>query len=225
MFRIDDNKKLNYYVNKYKINEIFSNNMLPHMDIHHFKKNEYICLSGEDVRYLYFFVEGKSKVYITTPNGKSLLIRFYSPVQIVGEIEILNKSTIECNIQAIKECTCIVIPRKEIEEKCLKDPKFLYYISTHLSLKLSSASLSSSVNMLYPLENRLASYILATYTNEYSNSTENLTQISEFLGSSYRHLLRVLNKLESEGIIKRNNKKLIILDKDRLEELAGDLYQ
>ena len=79
--------------------------------------------------------------------------------------------------------------------------------------------------MLYPLENRLASYILATYTNEYSNSTENLTQISEFLGSSYRHLLRVLNKLESEGIIKRNNKKLIILDKDRLEELAGDLYQ
>ncbi len=220
MFRIDDNKKLNYYVNKYKINEIFSNNMVPYMEIHRFKKNEYICLSGEDLRYLYFFVEGKSKVYITTPNGKTLLIRFYSPVQVVGEIEILNKSTIECNIQAIKECICIAIPRKEIEEKCLKDPKFLYYISTHLSLKLSSASLSSSVNMLYPLENRLASY-----TNEYSNNTENITQISELLGSSYRHLLRVLNRLESEGIIKRNNKKIIILDKDRLEELAGDLYK
>ena len=220
MFRIDDNKKLNYYVNKYKINEIFSNNMVPYMEIHRFKKNEYICLSGEDLRYLYFFVEGKSKVYITTPNGKTLLIRFYSPVQVVGEIEILNKSTIECNIQAIKECICIAIPRKEIEEKCLKDPKFLYYISTHFSLKLSSASLSSSVNMLYPLENRLASY-----TNEYSNNTENITQISELLGSSYRHLLRVLNRLESEGIIKRNNKKIIILDKDRLEELAGDLYK
>ena len=94
-----------------------------------------------------------------------------------------------------------------------------------MSLKLSSASLSSSVNMLYPLENRLASYILATYTNEDSNSTENLTQISEFLRSNYRHLLRVLNKLESENIIKINNKKLIILDKDRLKELAGDLYQ
>lgn len=225
MFKIDDNKKLNYYVNKYKINEIFSNNMLPYMEIHHFKKNEHICLSGEDLKYLYFFVEGKSKVYITTANGKSLLIRFYSPVQIVGELEILNKSAIDCNIQAIKDCICIAIPRKEIEEKCLNDSKFLYYISTHLSLKLSSASLSSSVNMLYPLENRLASYILATYTNEDSNTTENLTQISEFLGSSYRHLLRVLNKFESEDIIKRDNKKFIILDKDRLEELAGDLYQ
>lgn len=225
MVKIDDNKKLNYYVNKYKINEIFSSNMLPYMEIHHFKKNEHICLSGEDIKYLYFFVEGKSKVYIPTPNGKSLLIRFYSPVQIVGEIEILNKSKIDCNIQAIKECVCIAIPRKVIEEKCLKDAKFLYYISTHLASKLSSASLSSSVNMLYPLENRLASYILATYTNEDSNSTENLTQISEFLGSSYRHLLRVLNRLESENIIKRDNKKFIILDEDRLKELAGDLYQ
>ena len=61
--------------------------------------------------------------------------------------------------------------------------------------------------MLYPLENRLASYILETYTNEDSNNAENLTQISELLGASYRHLLRVLNKFESEGIKKRNNKK------------------
>lgn len=225
MLKIDDNKKLNYYVDKYKINEIFSSDMLSCMEIHHFKKNEHICLSGEDIRYLYFFVEGKSKVYISTPNGKSLLIRFYSPVQIVGEIEILNKTATDCNVQAITDCICIAIPRKEIEEKCLKDPKFLYYVSIHLSLKLSSASLSSSVNVLYPLENMLASYILETHTNEDSNNTENLTQISEFLGSSYRHLLRVLNKLESEHIIKRNNKKLIILDKYRLKELAGDLYQ
>ena len=32
-------------------------------------------------------------------------------------------------------------------------------------------------------------------------------------------------KFELEKIIKRDNKKLVILDKDKLEELAGDLYQ
>jgi CRP-like cAMP-binding protein len=199
--------------------------MNPYMEIHYFKKNEHICRSGEKVNYLYFFIKGKSKVYITPPNGRSFLIRFYSPVQIIGEMEILNNSNIDCNIQAVTDCICIAIPRKIIEDKCLNDYKFLHYISNHLASKLSSASLLSTVNMLYPLENRLASYILETYTNEDSNSTENLTQISEFLGSSYRHLLRVLNRFESEGIIKRNNKKLVILDKDRLEELAGDLYQ
>ena len=57
MFKINDSKKLNYYINKYKINEIFSNNMIPYMEMHHFKKNEHICLSGEELKYLYFFVE------------------------------------------------------------------------------------------------------------------------------------------------------------------------
>ena len=112
-----------------------------------------------------------------------------------------------------------------LQEKYLKDSKFLHYISTHLALKLASLSVSNSVNILYPLENRLASYILASYTNEDSNNTENLTQIAEFLGTSYRHLLRVVKEFELEKIIKRDNKKLVILDKDKLEDLAGDLYQ
>ena len=221
---MNNNKNINYYVNKYKLNEIFTENMNPYMEIHYFKKNEHICQSGEKVNYLYFFIKGKSKVYITPPNGRSFLIRFYSPVQIIGEMEILNNSNIDCNIQAVTDCICIAIPRKIIEDKCLNDYKFLHYISNHLASKLSSASLLSTVNMLYPLENRLASYILETYTNEDSNNAENLTQISELLGASYRHLLRVLNKFESEGIIKRTNKKLIILHKDRLDKLAGDLY-
>ena len=71
----------------------------------------------------------------------------------------------------------------------------------------------------------MASYILASYTNEDNNNTENLTQIAEFLGTSYRHLLRVVKEFELEKIIKRDNKKLVILDKDKLEDLAGDLYQ
>ncbi|ETJ41340.1 hypothetical protein Q604_UNBC04733G0001, partial [human gut metagenome] len=37
--------------------------------------------------------------------------------------------------------------------------------------------------------------------------------------------LRVVKEFELEKIIKRDNKKLVILDKDKLEDLAEDLYQ
>ena len=107
---MNNNKNINYYVNKYKLNEIFTENMNPYMEIHYFKKNEHICQSGEKVNYLYFFIKGKSKVYITPPNGRSFLIRFYSPVQIIGEMEILNNSNIDCNIQAVTDSICIAIP-------------------------------------------------------------------------------------------------------------------
>ena len=94
-----------------------------------------------------------------------------------------------------------------------------------MALKLASLSVSNSVNILYPLENRLASYILASYTNEDNNNTENLTQIAEFLGTSYRHLLRVVKEFELET--KDLNNKLIINSKQSnlLNELKKNLKE
>ena len=42
MIKINDKNKLNYYINKYKIDEIFSSNMNSYMELHYFKKNEHI---------------------------------------------------------------------------------------------------------------------------------------------------------------------------------------
>lgn len=228
MFKLNNNSKLNYYINKYNIDDIFSIDMINFMELHKFKKNEHICLSGDELDYLYFFVDGKAKVYISAPNGKSLLIRFYSPIQIIGDTEILNKTSIDCNIQAMEECLCLAIPRSVIEDIALKDAKFLAYTCRQLAFKLSSASLSSSINMLYPLENRLASYIIATYPlhdEYYDGNSDSLTHVSELLGTSYRHLLRVLDKFCAEKIIKKDGKDITILDLEKLENLAGELYQ
>lgn len=57
----------------------------------------------------------------------------------------------------------------------------------------------TSLNVLYPLKNRLASYLLALYLNDLTPEdkivTDNFTQLSELLGSDYRHFLRVVGKL------------------------------
>lgn len=85
--------------------------------------------------------------------------------------------------------------------------------------------------MLYPLENRLASYIVAispSTKNEEKNDIifdGNLTEISELFGTSYRHLLRILNKLCSQATIKKNDDYYEILNMSILEELAGELYE
>lgn len=226
MKKINNENKLNYYLNKHNIYDFFDIDIKKYTELHFFKKGDHIYSSGENLEYFYFFVDGKAKVYILMPNGKSYLLRFYNPVQILGDIEIIEDSTIQCNIEAITDCYCIGIDVNIIKSVCFKDITFLNYICKHLSHKLSTASLSSSINMLYPLENRLASYILSTYTDDLADNLQidNLVQIAELLGSSYRHLHRVINKLSKENIIKKNNKSLVVLDKKKLKDLAKDLY-
>ena len=177
------------------------------MELHFFKKGSHICQKGDKLDYFYFFVKGRAKVYISTPNGKSLLIRFYSPLQLIGEAEITCDKDADCNIQAIEDCICIGIPINIIQEISTYDPKFLKFICQSLSYKLTSTSASTSLNMLYPLENRLASYLLALYPSDLNPEdkvmTDNFTQLAELLGADYRHFLRIVDKLCSKNIIKK----------------------
>jgi CRP/FNR family transcriptional regulator, putaive post-exponential-phase nitrogen-starvation regulator len=231
MIKINDMTLMNKYILKHDIDEIFTENMMPSMELLLFKKNEYICRDGEPLDYFLFFVEGKAKVLITLSNGKSLLLCFYQDFQVLGDLEITNLQTASSNVQAIEDTYCIGISLEYVRTNLLNDSKFLRFICSSLGEKLNRLSKNSSINLLYPLENRLASYILAA-GERLDNSckktielNENLTEISELLGTSYRHLLRTLNILCSKNIIKKKRGSYEVIDEKNLIKLAADLYR
>jgi len=231
MIKINDSKIIEKYLIKYDIEKKFSKNMKPYMELLLFKKNEHICREGEHMNYLFFFVEGKAKIYITLSNGKSLLLCFNEGFKVLGDMEIISLKPAATNVQVIKDTYCIGISFESAREHLLNDAKFLRFICDLLGGKLSRCSTNSSINLLYPLENRLASYILAT--SEKSDSiyertikfNENLTEISELLGTSYRHLLRTLNTLCLKGVIKKKDNYFEIIDENTLRKLSADLYK
>lgn len=229
MRKIVSNKQLNYYIMKYNIDDIFSTDMKPYMELFLFDKNEYICKADEKLNYLFFFVKGKAKVYASLSNGKSLLLCFYKPFKIIGDVEFMHVETANSNVQVIEDTYCIGISFDNIRKFAFDDSKFLRFTCDALRDKLIRLSKNSSINLLYPLENRLASFILAT-CNENKDKNKiifegNLTEVSELLGTSYRHLLRTLNILCSENAIKKNENYYEIIDASVLEKLAGELYE
>lgn len=56
--------------------------------------------------------------------------------------------------------------------------------------------------------------------------TSKLTEVAELLGTSYRHLNRVIRRLCFERIIERNKGALFIKDREKIKELAsGNIYE
>lgn len=62
-----------------------------------------------------------------------------------------------------------------------------------------------------------------SHVNESLYFNENLTHLSELLGTSYRHLLRTLNDLCKQGVINKEEEGYRVADKERLNQI-GDLY-
>ncbi|MBN3346683.1 hypothetical protein CF050_07275 [Clostridium botulinum] len=119
----------------------------------------------------------------------------------------------------------IAIPAAILREKYFDNIKLLHHLVDSLSDKFYGIINNSSYNFVYPLINRLASYLVEQHIDEnYIILNSSYLEIAQFLGTTYRHLNRTFKEMESKSIIKCDDKKIYILDIDQLRELAKNIY-
>ncbi|HWQ29374.1 MAG TPA: cyclic nucleotide-binding domain-containing protein [Negativicutes bacterium] len=229
MKRLNDRNLLESYVREFELDKMFQRDMRPYMNLMSFERGECICNTGDELEYFYFNVYGKLKVYTLMENGKSLLLRFNKPLSIVGDVEFMSGYSIKCNVDSLNESHLIGISVEDISKHALKDPVFLGFVIKNLGYKLYTISNSTSINLLYPLEKRFASYIISISGEDAASKeaneirTTSMTEMATLLGTSYRHLNRVIRELSDSGIVSKRNGKISVLDYTALKGLAGEL--
>ena len=188
-----------------------------------FKKNEYILRQGYSSEFLLLVISGRMKVFITSPSGKTLLFCFYTGTGILGEAEFATgKATASTSVQAITDVICIGIPRNRYQQYLKENLAFMNAVSNALALKLFRCTRNSAVTILHSLESRLCAYIAMTH--EGGCFAEKLTEVSEVLGTSYRHLLRTLSGLCSQGVLQKSAKGYWVMDHAALRQKGDDFY-
>lgn len=232
MQAIHDRQLLENYIRRFGLEAIFDPDVIERMELRRFEKGELICKSSAELRHLYFLVTGKVKISSFLENGKSLLLRFNKPLSVLGDVEFLNQFQVRCNVESVTETRLIAVTFEVLNRFAYDNPRFLRFIIQNLSDKLYRSSLSASINLLYPLEKRLAGYLLSISSDENNlpcgNDIMNLkmTELASFFGTSYRHLNRVINSLITKNVLKKEKGKIIISDFQKLKELSGgNLYE
>ena len=215
---IHNPEKLQACLHDLGLTSFFSTNIKPYLELHHFRKDEYIFTQFDKPNYVYFFVSGKAKVHQVNKNGSVTLIKFYIAGDLVGDLELLDITTTTTSLQVMEEVLCIGINTNKYKDLLLNDTLFLKAMATQLGKKLLEDTDNFSKNQTYPLENRLAAFILTSQVDGYFN--EKLTEAADYLGTSYRHLLRVLASLCSSGYLTKTSGGYQILDRIQLKELA-----
>jgi len=223
---------INQYIEKYQLKNILGEGLLSELELFKYEKGEKVCNNGDYLTYLFFLVRGKLKIFTTLENGRSILLRFYNPLNIIGDMEVFTDYRVRFNVEALNEVYLIGLPFKIINHDQFDNPDFLRFLIKQLSYKLYTNSITNTINILYPVETRFANYLISIFKDE-NNSfsveeirTDKLTEIADLLGTSYRHLNRVISNLMNEEIITRKKGTLVIKDLDKLKSLAsGNLYE
>lgn len=227
----DENQLLNY-LKQYQLETVFPEPLRPLMTVCHFEKCELICRQGEASEYLYVLVEGKIKIFTTSAQDKTLVLCFKTPLEVVGDVEYVRESHIINTVQAVTPVVMLRIHYRHLAEHAGDYAPLLKFLLKIISHKFYIDSNFSSFNLMYPVEVRLASYLLSISTEEAGAVVHegldsfNLTDIANLIGTSYRHLNRVIQKLCTDGFIERNQGFIQVKDRDGLRQIAGhNIYE
>ena len=223
---------LHSYMKKHNLTSLLSGIPENEIQFYEFAKREVIINTGEPISQIFFFVDGKVKIYKLTNEGKRLTLRFQKAPVIVGELEYLHGEHAQYSVAASSVCLAIGLRFETIRKYLNDNPDFLRYLLEMVSHKFSTKVHLSSMNLLYPVDVRFASYILSITGDEeetlFDEDREDVTlsDICEMIGTSYRHLNRVVQRFCEQGIIRKEQRTIHINNRQKLLEIAkGNIYE
>lgn len=204
------------YYKRYHIDEWFSYNIQPHIELHIYEKGDFICCEDGFPSHLFFLVEGRTKIYTTHSNGKVSLIEFNSPLTLFGEMEFVGTRKTSIPVQAMEKCICIAVRLEQCRNLLLNDATFLFHLSKYLADRTIKNARNFVSNQAHSLEERLCNFILTAETN--GVFSVKLAEASEFLGVSYRHMQRAIANLCNQNVLSRSKEGYVIQDYPYLQE-------
>jgi CRP-like cAMP-binding protein len=186
-----------------------------------------ICSQGEGANYLYVLVKGKIKIYTSSAEGKTLILSFKTPLEVIGDLEYVQGIDFINTVEAVSSVIMVGVDHRWLKKYGSGHAPLLQFFLEIITKKFALKSNSMSFNLMYPVDVRLASYLLSVSFAESDFLFKNQISISikdaaNLIGTSYRHLNRVITQFCHAGLIERNKGSILVKDREGLRELAGD---
>jgi CRP-like cAMP-binding protein len=171
----------------------------------------------------YILKKGSVKLYTIEPiSGKEQIVRIVRPITLFGEAASLSGGYFPVNMEALEDSEIIYIDREKLLELIKQHPEICLNISKVLSERLYHFVNLVETLIISSAIPRVAKYLL---NHQKSGIVEDFktTLVANILGLTPEAVSRALSALRDRGIIKKDRKKVEILNSEKLKEEAGEL--
>ncbi len=189
-----------------------------------FDRGQIIFSEGDDGNGFYVVVSGRVKIFKLSPEGKEQILHIFGPGDPFGEVAVFSGQHFPANAEAMESSRIFFFPRDSFSDLIKKNPSLALNMLAILSKRLRRfANLIDDLS-LKEVPGRLAAHLL--YLSGQTEGSEQLelsitkTQLASLLGTIPETLSRILGKMSKQGLIESDGRRIKILDREALEELA-----
>jgi CRP-like cAMP-binding protein len=184
-----------------------------------------ISLSGDQVNNFMLVLEGVVKGEMVDFTGRVIKIEdIYAPGALASAFIFGNRNRFPVNVIAVSNAKILIIEKSEFLTFLRKNDRILLNFLDIISNR--SQFLSEKIKFLNfkTIKGKLAQYILHKAGNDKNEFVLDRTQndLADFFGVARPSIARVIGELEEKGLLLIKGKRVKILDKKGLSELASE---
>ena len=170
---------------------------------------------------LFLLKSGRVQIYRISPDGKRFIVSNIEPGMFFGEMALLGQAMHDSFAEAVTDSTVCVISRRDLEYLIGRFPTIGVRIMQALADRLSEAESQLEDLALKSLTARLATLILRLSSGA-NGRVAGLTHndLAERVGTSRETATQALNELKNAGLIAIGRKRIDVLDRQGLEDVA-----
>jgi len=191
-------------------------------ELRHHKTNDVIYRDGSEPRWLYFIVTGSVKCVQMNEFGKELITHIHKEGDFFGYFPILKENPHNDSAVALEETTIRLIPANDFRIMLFNNKDFAAQFIKVLANDAEETE-QKLIELAYSsVRRKVANSLLAFAKIQEGNKitvTASRDNLASSAGTAKETLIRTLSDFKAEGLLSIDGKKIIIIDKERLESM------
>lgn len=186
------------------------------------QRGEIIFLEGELADILFFLISGIVKLFKTSAQGKEQIISLARPYEVLNDISIFDNGPNPMSAQAMSTVTVYGIKKDRLEVALRQHPQVSSRIIQVLAARTRQLiSLVEDLSFKHVI-GRVAK-ILLEHTGDGAGPGQRLTQqeMAAMAGTAREVVARSLKAMEERGLIRLERHRIVISDKNALQEMIN----
>ncbi len=192
------------------------------------QKGDYLFRGGDPLSSLYAVRSGSIKLFTDSDDGEEQIIGFYLPGEIVG-LDGFETNAHSCSAIALETSSLCSFPYADLAHICQNVPALQEQM-----FRIMGRELSHENRLLLTIAKKNAEERIASFLSSLSARFKTLgfspldfhlsmsrQEIGNYLGLTIETVSRILSRLQKNGVIEIDNKRITIVNPEALSGMCG----
>lgn len=189
--------------------------LFPAIQHRSYPRHSFMLRAGEKTDALYILLSGKAKVVIDDGDGREVTLNVIGPSEFFGEMSLIDEKPRSASVEAIEPCEVLYISKPAFMSVLRDNFDVAMLMLRGVVGRLRDADRKIASLALMDVHGRVARLImeLAHEVNEQWIVDTGSEEMARMVGASREMVSRVLKEMRDNGLIKRDKRKIIVLDR------------